>query len=213
MSASAMKGHPLSVNTEDRLGLLIDAVEEYAIFMLDPDGRVASWNAGARRIKGYPSSEILGRHFSVFYTEEDRLAGKPQHELEEATERGVYREEGWRVRQDGTRFWANVTITAIRDADGELQGFAKVTRDETDRKRAAEQARLVERLRDRDRVADDLRDSVVHQIFKAGLALQSALRLIRDPEATKRVTEGIDALDQTLRHIRSVVVDLNTPDQ
>ena len=120
----------------ERFHLLVDAVEEYAIFMLDPSGDVASWNSGAARIKGYRADEILGRNFSVFYPAADVAAGKPARELTAATEHGHFRDEGWRVRKDGTMFWANVVITAIHDAHGLLAGFAKVTRDDTDRKAA-----------------------------------------------------------------------------
>ncbi|QLD89457.1 PAS domain S-box protein [Natronomonas salina] len=121
---------------------LIQAVEEYAIFRLDPDGTVASWNLGAERIKGYSASEIVGRNFSTFYTEADRAADVPERNLAAALQQGAVEDEGWRVRKDGSRFWANVTITAIRDDDGDLEGFAKVTRDMTDRKRAREEHQL-----------------------------------------------------------------------
>jgi PAS domain S-box-containing protein len=117
--------------TTERLGLLVEAVEEYAIFMLDPDGTVATWNTGAHRIKGYVAEEIVGRHFSVFYTDEEISAGEPQRELDQAKAEGRARDEGWRVRKDGSRFWANVVITAVYDKSGRLEGFAKVTRDET----------------------------------------------------------------------------------
>ncbi|MFC4437771.1 MULTISPECIES: PAS domain-containing sensor histidine kinase [Natrialbaceae] len=123
--------------SEQRFQSLVDAVEEYAIFMLDPEGRIVSWNEGAERIKGYEATEILGEHFSVFYTDDDRANGVPERNLGQARERGSVEDEGWRVRSDGSQFWANVTITAIRD-EGELQGYAKVTRDMTDR-RAREQ--------------------------------------------------------------------------
>ncbi|MCU4742495.1 PAS domain S-box protein [Natronoglomus mannanivorans] len=112
---------------------LVDAVEEYAIFRLDSAGHVVSWNRGAQQIKGYAREEILGEHFSRFYTESDRAADVPETNLETATENGSVEDEGWRVRNDGTQFWANVTITAIRDDDGTLQGYLKVTRDMTDR--------------------------------------------------------------------------------
>ncbi|PSP53993.1 hypothetical protein BRC67_00330, partial [Halobacteriales archaeon QH_3_68_24] len=113
---------------------LVDAVEEYAIFRLDAEGRVRTWNEGAERIKGYEAGEILGEHFSTFYTEADREAGVPESNLADATEQGSTEDEGWRVRADGTRFWANVTITAIRDEDGDVEGYLKVTRDMTDRR-------------------------------------------------------------------------------
>ena len=119
---------------EERFRLLVEGVKDYAIFMLDPDGKVASWNEGAHRIKGYRQQEILGRHFSVFYPEEDLKRSKPERELEIAQEKGTYEEEGWRVRKDGSRFWASVLITALWDEAGGLRGFAKVTRDITERK-------------------------------------------------------------------------------
>ena len=126
--------------SEERFRLLVEGVRDYAIFMLDPEGRVSTWNAGAERIKGYRAREIIGQHFSKFYPEEDKRAGKPEHELEIATETGKYEEEGWRVRNDGTLFWAGVLIAAIRNKTGELVGFAKVTRDLTERRAAAERA-------------------------------------------------------------------------
>jgi PAS domain S-box-containing protein len=119
---------------EERFRLLVDSVRDYAIFVLDPSGHVGSWNQGAERIKGYKANEILGRHFSLFYPPEDIESGKPEHELKVAVSEGRYEEEGWRVRKDGTRFWANVVITAMRDEKGELRGFSKVTRDVTERK-------------------------------------------------------------------------------
>jgi PAS domain S-box-containing protein len=120
--------------SEQRFRLLVEAVEDYAIFMLDPDGRVISWNAGAQRIKGYSSQDIVGRHFRVFYPRDMQVIGHPEHELELARSRGRYEEEGWRVRKDGSRFWASVVITAIHDHDGRHLGFAKVTRDIDERR-------------------------------------------------------------------------------
>ncbi len=114
---------------------LVGSVTSYAIFLLDTDGRVASWNPGAEQIKGYRADEILGRHFSVFYTPEDVAEGKPAWALETTREVGHLEDEGWRVRKDGSRFWANVVIAAVRDTQGVLQGFAKVTRDLTQRRR------------------------------------------------------------------------------
>jgi PAS domain S-box-containing protein len=118
--------------------LLVSSVRDYAIFMLDPKGNVVTWNNGAQRIKGYRPEEIIGRHFSTFYTEEDLANRKPEHELAIARERGSVEDEGWRVRKDGSRFWANVVITAVHDSSGRLRGFAKVTRDITERKKAQE---------------------------------------------------------------------------
>jgi PAS domain S-box-containing protein len=124
--------------SEERFRLIVQTVRDYAIFMLDPTGHIATWNAGAERIKGYHADEIIGKHFSIFYPPEDQEWDKPAWELREATREGRFEDEGWRVRKDGTRFWANVVITALCDADDRLIGFAKVTRDLTER-RAAEQ--------------------------------------------------------------------------
>jgi PAS domain S-box-containing protein len=118
--------------------LLVSSVRDYAIFMLDPNGNIATWNKGAERIKGYRPDEIIGSHFSRFYSEEDNANHKPERELEIAREQGSVEDEGWRLRKDGTRFWANVVITAVFDRTGELRGFAKVTRDISERKEAEE---------------------------------------------------------------------------
>jgi PAS domain S-box-containing protein len=125
----------------DRYRRLVEAITDYAIFMLDPDGIVTSWNAGAERFKGYTADEILGQHFSRFYTEEDRAAGLPEKALRVATEEGRFELEAWRVRKDGQRFWAHVVIDPIRGPDGEIQGFAKITRDLTERRRAEQALR------------------------------------------------------------------------
>ncbi|HKW12655.1 MAG TPA: PAS domain-containing sensor histidine kinase [Gemmatimonadaceae bacterium] len=129
-------------------GLLVESVQDYAIFALDPNGYVLSWNAGAARLKGYAPSEIIGKHFSIFYPESDNPLVKTKWELEMADRDGRFEDEGWRVRKDGTQFWANVIITALRAPDGELVGFAKVTRDLTERKAAEERA-----VRDASRLA------------------------------------------------------------
>ena len=127
---------------EERFQLFVEAVQDYAIFMLDAEGNVRTWNEGARRIKGYEADEIIGRHFSEFYSAQDVADGKPARELEIAEREGRVEDEGWRIRKDGTRFWANVVITALRDREGKLRGFGKVTRDSTERMLAQE--RLVE---------------------------------------------------------------------
>jgi len=124
--------------SEERFRLLVEAVQDYAIFMLDPEGHVSSWNIGAERIKGYKPSEIIGSHFSRFYPEEDKKSGKPAWELVVAAKEGRFEDEGWRIRKDGSRFWANVVITAVKDKSGKLLGFAKVTRDFTERIRIQE---------------------------------------------------------------------------
>lgn len=200
-----------SVLLADRLALLVDAVEEYGIFMLDPDGYVVTWNAGAQRIKGYSAEEIIGDHFSCFYTPEDVAAGKPAAELEAALRDGRYGEQGWRVRKDGSRFWANVLIASVFDAQGHHEGFAKVTRDETDRLVAAQREHQLELLAERDRISVELTSTVVHRIFSAGLVLNSALSITSEPSVASRIEEAIAELDSTIRQIRAIVVDLDLP--
>lgn len=130
--------------SEERFRLLVTAVEEYAIYMLDPTGHVISWNAGAQRIKQYAASEIIGQHYRVFYPAEEQADGHPEHNLEMALAHGHYSEEGWRVRKDGTRFWASVVLTAIFDEAGRHFGFSKVTRDQTEARERAEERRRAE---------------------------------------------------------------------
>jgi PAS domain S-box-containing protein len=121
--------------SEEQFRLMVSSVKDYAILMLDPEGHIVSWNEGAKRIKGYRAEEIIGQHFSRFYPPEDVEYGKPALELKEAAEKGSFEDEGWRVRKDGSRFWADVVVTALHDEEGQLRGFAKVTRDITERKR------------------------------------------------------------------------------
>ena len=130
--------HESSIHRDDSYKLLVESVQDYAIFMISPKGTIESWNLGARRIKGYNASEIIGKNFSLFYTEEDAESRKPQKLLELATLNGRVEDEGWRVRKDGSKFWADVIITALFDTDGSLRGFAKVTRDLTERQRTDE---------------------------------------------------------------------------
>ena len=132
--------------SEERFRLLVQSVKDYAIFMLDPTGHVATWNTGAERIKGYTAEEIIGKHFSLFSPPEGLAARKPERELTIAASTGEYEEERWRVRKDGTRFWANVVLTSVRLPDGRLAGFAKVTRDLTER-RAAQERELADARR------------------------------------------------------------------
>src|SRR5579862_2450656 len=134
--------------SEERFRRLVDGVKDYAVLMLDPAGRIASWNQGAERIKGYKANEILGCHFSCFYLPEDVQNGKPEHVLKTAIAEGRYEDEGWRIRKDGSRFWADVVITALTDGAGKLRGFSKVTRDITERRRAEQ---LLQESEDRHR--------------------------------------------------------------
>jgi len=127
--------------SEERFRLMVESVKDYAIFMLNPQGLVATWNLGAERMKGYRAIEIIGKHFSAFFNSEGRAAGKPEHELAEAIRHGRFEEEGWRYRKDGSRFWADVVITPVYDEDRKLLGFTKVTRDLTERKATEDELR------------------------------------------------------------------------
>src|SRR4051812_27674849 len=122
--------------SEELFHLLVESVRDYAIFILSPEGTIQTWNRGAERLKGYKADEIIGKHFSVFYSAEDLNSGKPARELEIAIAAGRVEDEGWRIRKDGSRFWANVVITAMRDSSGVLRGFGKVTRDMSERRKA-----------------------------------------------------------------------------
>jgi PAS domain S-box-containing protein len=159
--------HKREPSTADRFQLLVAAVQDYGIFMLDPAGHVMSWNAGAERIKGYRAEEVIGRHFSMFYPEAARSSNWPDHELKQAVAVGKYEEEGWRLRKDGTLFWANVVITALRDASGTLTGFGKVTRDLTER-RAHEEAlrQSEERFR---LLIEGVRDYAIYMLDPGGI--------------------------------------------
>ena len=139
-----MQRFDASLTDEGRYRMLVESITDYAIYMLDLDGRVANWNAGARRFKGYSAEEIIGEHFSRFYTKEDRAAGLPERALATAAQEGVFEAEGWRVRKNGERFWAHVVIDPICDADGTLIGYAKITRDLSERIRAQERLRQSE---------------------------------------------------------------------
>ena len=132
----------LARHNDLQLRSLLDGVRDYAIYLLDKEGHVTTWNPGAERTKQYTADEIIGKHFSRFFTQEDVDRGRPAELLKRAAERGRVEDEGWRVRKDGSRFWANIVLTAIRDTSGEVTGFAKVTRDFTDRKRAEEAVML-----------------------------------------------------------------------
>ena len=185
------------VSDEKRLELLFDAVIDYAIYMLDPAGKVSSWNAGAERIKGYRAAEIVGRHFSVFYTEEDRASDEPAHALAIAAAEGKYEREGWRVRKDGTRFWANVVIDAIRDEQGRLVGFAKVTRDITERRgaqEALEQARAALAQSQKMEAIGQLTGGIAHDFNNLLTVVSNNLDLILqnvgDTGRVRRLAEG-----------------------
>ena len=187
-----------SVKPDVPFRLLVQSVVDYAIFMLDPDGRVTSWNVGAERIKGYRADEIVGKHFSAFYTQEDRKAGVPAQILETARREGRYEGEGWRVRKDGSRFWASVVIDAIYDEDGKPIGFAKVTRDMTEKRET--QLRLEESREQLFRsqkmeALGQLTGGLAHDFNNLLTAILGAADLaarnIKDPMKVQRMLDGI----------------------
>jgi PAS domain S-box-containing protein len=200
---------------EQRLGRLLQAVTDYAIFLLDREGRVLTWNTGAQRIKGYTQGEIIGAHFSRFYPQEDVERGKPQLALDAARTEGHYEEEGWRVRKDGSRFWADVVITPLRDDAGAVVGFAKVTRDQTERWRAQEQ---LTRLSERERIARDLQAGINRMLFDIGLRLQAIASTSTEGEVVRELESRIEDLDRTITELRRYVFGLGSgsggePDQ
>jgi len=182
--------------SERQFRLLVAGVVDYALFMLNPQGIVANWNAGAERIKGYRADEVLGRHFSIFYTEADRAAGVPHRALETAREHGRYEAESWRVRKNGDRFWANVVIDAIRDETGHLVGFAKITRDMTERREAQlELQRAQERLAQAQKLEaiGQLTGGVAHDFNNILMVVGGQLELLR-----RRIGAGEHTVDRAL---------------
>ena len=207
--------------SEEKLRLLVEGVSDYAIFMLEPDGKVGTWNAGAERLKGYRADEIVGRHFSTFYPAEARARRWPQQELELAARDGRFEDEGWRIRKDGSRFWANVVITALRDADGKLQGFAKVTRDLTERRAAEEslrhayadlERRVDERtaeLAARDRHKDEFLAMLGHELRNPLAPIRNALEILKlegAPAAARSQAQQL--IGRQVQHLVRLVDDL-----
>jgi PAS domain S-box-containing protein len=206
--------------SEERFRLLVEGVRDYALFQLDPGGHVMSWNAGAERLKGYSANEIIGKHFAVFYPPADVQSRKPAEKLAEAERKGQSRDEGWRTRKDGSRFWASVVITALRNARGDLQGFAKLTRDMTEQREkleALKQAKQELELRVEQRTAvllrvnEELRTEVAErelaeEKLKMSLeqlrALAARLQLVREEERTNVAREIHDELGQACTAIK-----------
>src|SRR5690348_14939840 len=153
--------------SEGRFRLMVENVTDYAIYMLDPNGVIVNWNAGAERMKGYKAEEIIGNHFSRFYSKEERQAGLPAKVLETAAKEGHHQDEGWRIRKDGSRFWASVEIDAIRDPEGRLIGFGKVTRDVSERRAAQEALRSSERQFRL--LMDGIRDYAIYMLDPSGV--------------------------------------------
>jgi PAS domain S-box-containing protein len=207
-------------DSEERFRQLVQGVQEYAIFQLDPMGHVVSWNAGAKRLKGYGSEEIIGKHFSVFYPQEDQRNDKPQRLLAKAARYGQMEDEGWRIRKDGSRFWANVVITALRDPKEILLGFAKLTRDMTERREKEEaltkakellELRVEQRTAMLTRVNQELRTEIAErhhaeEQLRASLdqlrALTAGLQSVREEERTSISREIHDELGQACTAIK-----------
>ena len=186
--------------SEELFRLLVDGVKDYAIFVLDPNGIVSSWNTGAQNIKGYAATEIIGSHFSRFYTPEDLARNWPQRELEIAREQGRFEDEGWRVRKDGTRFWANVTISALYDASRNLIGFAKVTRDLTAR-------RHLEAMEETGRQMNEFLAMLGHELRNPLSAIVNALALMRMSKG-KATEQAQEVMDRQINHLVRIVDDL-----
>lgn len=183
---------------EERFRVLVEQIRDYAIFMLDPEGRVSTWNLGAQRIKGYRAHEALGESLEKFYSPEDVAAGRLRNLLRQAEAAGVAHDIGWRMRKDGSRFWADVTLTALRTPAGDLYGFAKVVRDLTDRVEAEAQAKAYEAAQQAIRIRDEFLSIAAHELrtplAAAQLQLQGVRRLTeRDPESWKydRIAAGV----------------------
>jgi PAS domain S-box-containing protein len=202
-------------DSEERFRLLVHSVKDYAIFMLDPTGHVSSWNEGAARIKQYTAREIVGRHFSVFYPPDQIAAGKPEWELRVATSEGRVEDEDWRVRKDGTRFWANVVITALFNPAGELVGFTKVTRDLTERRqaeaRALDAARKAAEAEASNRAKSEFLASMSHELRTPLNAIGGYVELIamglRGP-VTEDQLGDLEKIQRSQRHLLAIINDL-----
>lgn len=205
--------------SELRYRLLIEGITDYAIFSMDSRGHVTSWNSGAQRIKGYAPDEIIGKHFSAFYPDEDRKAGLPETVLRTAEKEGHFEGEGWRKRKDGSKFWANVVVTALRDEEGTLTGFSKITRDLTDRKLLLDElkrhsAELELRVRERDQSNAELEAfaySVSHDLrapLRAISGFADALREECAQQLEQRGLEYVEEIAGASRRMNSLVQDL-----
>jgi PAS domain S-box-containing protein len=199
--------------SEERFRVLVETVKDYAIFMLDPAGYIQSWNAGAERINGYTADEVIGRHFSIFFPESDRLARKPELELDTAAEHGRFEDESWRIRKDGSRFWSSIVITALRDEDGRVTGFAKVTRDLTERLAREEAERRAALHEEANRIKDDFLAIVSHElrtplnvVYGSASMLQSGTL---SPEGTARSWASLNRNLQMLMQIIDDLLDIS----
>ncbi|MGN6319954.1 PAS domain-containing hybrid sensor histidine kinase/response regulator [Trinickia sp.] len=193
------------VPPEERLRILLESVQDYAIYMLDPDGVIVSWNNGAEKIKGYTEQEIIGRHVSIFYPPDDVASGKPAAELAVAAQTGRVEEEGWRVRKDGTMFWANVVITAVYTPGGpgrHLRGFAKVTRDMTERKRLRELEAAGQHM-------NEFLATLAHELRNPLAPVSNALSVMMlEPLVSPALRQCRDMIDRQISHLTRLVDDL-----
>jgi PAS domain S-box-containing protein len=199
---------------EERFQILVESIKDYAIFMLDARGYVATWNAGAERINGYTARDIIGRHFSVFYPESDIRAGKTEHELLAAMRDGRFEDEGWRLRKDGSKFWANVVITAMRDATGALIGYAKVTRDRTERRKLEEERVALAHAQEAVRLRDEFLSLASHELRTPLTVLQLQLdalsqRLAADDRSTMTKLERSQRASQRLAELVDALLDVS----
>ncbi|MEO8898789.1 MAG: PAS domain S-box protein [Candidatus Dormibacter sp.] len=196
-------------DAEERFRLLVESASSLAIFDLDPEGRVSSWNDGAQRLKGYDRNEIVGKHYSVFYTPEDVATDKPQRLLAEAARRGRVEEFGTRVRKDGSRFQATVSITASTDSDGHVRGFTKIVRDNSAALQARDELERLHLVEQRVHIGRDLHDGAIQAMFAVGMGLQALASDIDDAAATERLQQFVVALDDTITELRGFIIGLS----
>lgn len=215
--AAALEHERALRQNAEQFQLMVEGVLDYAIFTLTPEGFISSWNPGAERIKGYKAQEILGKHFSAFYMPEDVQAGQPERGLKTASVEGRFEAEGWRVRKDGSRFWANVIISALRDQRGKLRGFVKITRDVTEKKKAEEDlyalsGRLLQAQdEERRRLARDLHDSAGQILAVLGMNLAALPEQTDQKALTQLARENRALVDQLTQEIRTISYLLHPP--
>ncbi len=189
-------------DSEQRLRLLVEGVKDYAIYMLSPQGLIESWNSGAELIKGYAAREVLGQHFRMFYRPEDRALGAPEEELRQALQTGRVEREGWRLRRDGSAFWAHAVLTPVFDSERRLRGFAKVTKDMTERRR-------LEELEQSSRRMSEFLAMLAHELRNPLAPIRNAVSILQlEPAPSSMVKSGRDMIDRQLSHLTRLVDDL-----